>query len=159
MGYLSELKLPLLGETMESGRIIQWCVGPGEEFSRGQILLEVETDKTIVEVPALQQGKLIEIIVAVDSQVTVGTDIARIMLPGTAPSPANSPHQSDATAAVLEKTTIAASHSSAEASEQSVPDFTQQQSADAVKSARPLERLFVTPRARRTASYLSLIHI
>ena len=85
MGYLSELKLPLLGETMESGRITSWCVANGEDFTRGQVLLEVETDKTIVEVPALSQGKLIRITAHAGEQVTVGAVIAEIELEGESP--------------------------------------------------------------------------
>ena len=101
MGYLSDLQLPLLGETMQTGRITQWCIEPGADYRRGQVLLEVETDKTIVEVPALQQGKLIEILAEVDSVVSVGESIARIELEGVEapaavsdterPAPAESP--------------------------------------------------------------------
>src|SRR5688572_29154418 len=51
-----DLPLPRLGETMEEGRIVAWLKQPGDRFKRGEILLEVETDKTVVEVPALQDG-------------------------------------------------------------------------------------------------------
>ena len=55
-----DLPLPRLGETMEEGRIVAWLKQPGDKFRRGEILLEVETDKTVVEVPALQDGTMIE---------------------------------------------------------------------------------------------------
>ncbi|HNB27694.1 MAG TPA: acetoin dehydrogenase dihydrolipoyllysine-residue acetyltransferase subunit, partial [Alphaproteobacteria bacterium] len=42
------LPLPRLGETMEEGRIVGWLKQPGDRFKRGEILLEVETDKTVV---------------------------------------------------------------------------------------------------------------
>ena len=54
-----DLPLPRLGETMEEGRIVTWLKQPGERFKRGEILLEVETDKTVVEVPALQDGVMV----------------------------------------------------------------------------------------------------
>ena len=52
MGRIVEMPLPRLGETMEEGRIGQWFKQPGEKFRRGETLLEVESDKTTVEVPA-----------------------------------------------------------------------------------------------------------
>ena len=53
------LTLPRLGETMEEARVTDWLVAPGAAFKRGEVLLEVETDKTVVEVPAMQDGVLI----------------------------------------------------------------------------------------------------
>ncbi|ROU03651.1 alpha/beta fold hydrolase [Histidinibacterium lentulum] len=76
------LTLPRLGETMEEGRVVAWLVAPGEAFRRGDALLEVETDKTVVEVPALADGELGEILVPEGETVRVGDPIAR--LAGTA---------------------------------------------------------------------------
>ena len=47
------LPMPRLGETMDSGTIASWTVAQGENFERGDTLLELETDKTLVEYPAL----------------------------------------------------------------------------------------------------------
>lgn len=47
------LTMPRLGETMEEGVIVGWMVTPGTAFKRGQPILELETDKTVVEFPAL----------------------------------------------------------------------------------------------------------
>ena len=55
-----KISLPRLGETMEIGSISKWLVKEGEEFKRGQIIAEVESDKTTVELPALEDGKLIK---------------------------------------------------------------------------------------------------
>ena len=52
MGRVIEMPLPRLGETMEEGRIGIIVKKPGESFKRGETLLEVESDKTTVEVPA-----------------------------------------------------------------------------------------------------------
>ena len=76
------LDLPRLGETMEEGQIVRWLKDAGESFVRGESLLEVETDKTLVEVPALVSGTLIEILVADGKTVAVGTAIARVAVEG-----------------------------------------------------------------------------
>ena len=44
------LPMPRLGETMDQGTIAQWLVKPGDAFDRGDDLLELETDKTVVEI-------------------------------------------------------------------------------------------------------------
>ena len=72
------LRMPRLGESMEEGKLVEWLVKLGEPFKRGQEILEVETDKTIVEFPALGDGTLIETLVEQGDMVSVGTPIARI---------------------------------------------------------------------------------
>ena len=84
MGRVIEMPLPRLGETMEEGRIGLIVKRPGEAFRRGETLLEVESDKTTVEVPALQDGILIEWLVASDQMVPVESAIARIEIEGEA---------------------------------------------------------------------------
>lgn len=81
MGIVN-LPLPRLGETMEEGRIVAWLKQPGERFKRGEILLEVETDKTVVEVPALQDGVMVEHLAAEADMVPVDAPIARIEVAG-----------------------------------------------------------------------------
>ena len=84
MGRIVEMPLPRLGETMEEGRIGLIVKKPGEAFRRGETLLEVESDKTTVEVPALQDGILVEWLVAADDMVPVESAIARIEIEGEA---------------------------------------------------------------------------
>ena len=72
------LTLPRLGETMEEARVTEWLVAPGQAFRRGDVLLEVETDKTVVEVPALQDGRLVAHLVAPGDMVALGAPIAEI---------------------------------------------------------------------------------
>ncbi|MEM9248520.1 MAG: alpha/beta fold hydrolase [Pseudomonadota bacterium] len=87
------LTLPRLGETMEEGRVVTWLVAPGEAYKRGDALLEVETDKTIVEVPALGDGELTEILVPEGAQVRVGDPLARLSgAADAAAAPAPKPH-------------------------------------------------------------------
>lgn len=66
------LLLPRLGETMEQGRVVEWFKKPGESFTRGETLVEIETDKTVVEMPALADGVLRKIVAEVGEDVDVG---------------------------------------------------------------------------------------
>ncbi|MCB1380793.1 MAG: alpha/beta fold hydrolase [Alphaproteobacteria bacterium] len=91
MGRVIDMPLPRLGETMEEGRIGLIIKKPGERFRRGETLLEVESDKTTVEVPALQDGVLVEWLVSSDQMVPVESAIARIEIEGEAVAEARSP--------------------------------------------------------------------
>ncbi|MFK8082056.1 MAG: alpha/beta fold hydrolase [Granulosicoccus sp.] len=72
------LKMPRMGETMDEGKLLAWLVKPGQPFKRGDAILEVETDKTIVEYPALGDGTLVESLVEIGEMVEVGMPIAKI---------------------------------------------------------------------------------
>jgi pimeloyl-ACP methyl ester carboxylesterase len=91
MGRVIDMPLPRLGETMEEGRIGLILKKPGEAFRRGETLLEVESDKTTVEVPALQDGIIVEWLVASDQMVAVESAIARIEIEGEAVAEAKRP--------------------------------------------------------------------
>ncbi|GHG31808.1 acetoin dehydrogenase dihydrolipoyllysine-residue acetyltransferase subunit [Paracoccus aerius] len=71
------LTMPRLGETMDEGVIVGWMVAPGEAFKRGQPILELETDKTVVEFPALGDGMLEETFASPGDRIEVGKPIAR----------------------------------------------------------------------------------
>lgn len=72
------LNLPRLGETMEEAKVTEWIVPPGESYLRGDVLLEVETDKTVVEVPALADGTLIKQLVSPGDTVALDAPIAEV---------------------------------------------------------------------------------
>lgn len=93
MKTVTQVKLPMprLGETMEQGTISNWLVKPGDDFARGDPLLELETDKTLVEYPALGSGKLIETLVEPGDVVDVGSPIAIIETPDVWLSVADTP--------------------------------------------------------------------
>src|SRR5688572_7567077 len=95
-----DLPLPRLGETMEEGRIVTWLKQPGDRFRRGEILLEVETDKTVVEVPALQDGMMVRHLAAEADMIPVDAPIARIEIAGAAAASA-APKQAARPAAAL----------------------------------------------------------
>ena len=74
----TEIVMPKLGLTMESGAISAWLVEEGQEVQRGQALLEIATDKVTMEVEAQANGILRKILVPVGQEVPVSTTIGVI---------------------------------------------------------------------------------
>lgn len=70
------IEMPKLGYDMESGRITRWLKKVGDRVKRGDVIAEVETDKTTVEMEATADGVLVEIVGAADEDVPVGAPIA-----------------------------------------------------------------------------------
>jgi pyruvate dehydrogenase E2 component (dihydrolipoamide acetyltransferase) len=67
-----EIKLPELGENLEGGEVVDVKVAVGDEVREGQTLLEVEAEKSTVEVPASQGGRVAKWLVQKGDHVTVG---------------------------------------------------------------------------------------
>src|SRR5207247_616048 len=68
-----ELKLPDLGEGLTEGEIGRWLVAEGQEVAEDDPLVEIQTDKTTVEIPSPAAGKVARILVAEGAVVPVGT--------------------------------------------------------------------------------------
>jgi pyruvate dehydrogenase E2 component (dihydrolipoamide acetyltransferase) len=73
----SEVKLPRLGQGMESGTIVKWLKAEGDQVEKGEPLYELDTDKVTQEVEAEASGVLLKIAVA-EGEADVGTTIAVI---------------------------------------------------------------------------------
>jgi pyruvate dehydrogenase E2 component (dihydrolipoamide acetyltransferase) len=73
----TEVKLPRLGQGMESGTIVKWLKGEGDEVAKGDALYELDTDKVTQEVEAEASGVLLRIAVQ-EGEVEVGRTIAFI---------------------------------------------------------------------------------
>ena len=73
-----EMKMPDLGTTTDEIKIVRWLVDAGQPVRRGQPILEVETDKAVMEVEAIANGVLSEILVAADAEAVTGDVIAVI---------------------------------------------------------------------------------
>jgi pyruvate dehydrogenase E2 component (dihydrolipoamide acetyltransferase) len=73
----SEVKLPRLGQGMESGTVVKWLKAEGEAVEKGQPLYELDTDKVTQEVEAEATGVLLKIVVP-EGEVPVGTTLALI---------------------------------------------------------------------------------
>jgi pyruvate dehydrogenase E2 component (dihydrolipoamide acetyltransferase) len=73
----TEIKLPRLGQGMESGTIVKWLKSEGEQVEKGEPLYELDTDKVTQEVEADASGVLLKIAIA-EGEVEVGKTIAVI---------------------------------------------------------------------------------
>ncbi len=68
----TEFKLPELGENIESGDLVRLLVAPGASISEGQTVMELETDKAVVEVPSSVTGTVGEVRVKEGDKLRVG---------------------------------------------------------------------------------------
>src|SRR6476646_2964478 len=73
----TEIKLPRLGQGMESGTIVKWLKSEGDEVEKGEPLYELDTDKVTQEVEADASGVLLKIAIS-SGEVEVGKTIAVI---------------------------------------------------------------------------------
>jgi 2-oxoisovalerate dehydrogenase E2 component (dihydrolipoyl transacylase) len=73
-----EIIMPSLGETVDEGKVVKWLKKVGDEIKEGDILCEVETDKTAAEIPSTVNGKLTEIIAQEGDSIPVGGKIATV---------------------------------------------------------------------------------
>ena len=83
-----EFKLPDLGEGLTEGEIARWLVSEGQEVAEDDPLVEIQTDKTTVEIPSPAAGKVARILVAEGDVVAVGTVLVVIGEDGAEPSSA-----------------------------------------------------------------------
>ncbi len=74
--------MPKMSDHMEEGRIVHWRASEGQTVEAGQVILEVETDKAIVELEATATGILKGIGAAEGEWIPVGQTIAFVADPG-----------------------------------------------------------------------------
>ena len=70
--------LPVLGDTTQTGVINEWMVDVGEHVNEGDVLVVVESDKAVVDVPSPVTGTLLEHLAAVEDEIEIGAPIAVI---------------------------------------------------------------------------------
>jgi pyruvate dehydrogenase E2 component (dihydrolipoamide acetyltransferase) len=75
---MAEFVMPSLGADMDYGRVVAWRVKPGDVVRRGDIIVEVETDKGTFDVESPIDGPVSEIIVQTGTKVPVGTLLATL---------------------------------------------------------------------------------
>ena len=75
-----EIKMPKLSDTMEEGTLNVWRKSEGDAIEKGDILLEIETDKADMEFEAYMSGVLVKILVPAGETVAIGTPIAVVRL-------------------------------------------------------------------------------
>src|SRR6202022_1370120 len=88
----TDVIMPALGMAQETGIVVQWKKRVGDRVVKGEPLLEVETDKAVVEVDAPASGTLAAISAEAGAEVRVGTAIALILGHDEEDSP---PHRED----------------------------------------------------------------
>lgn len=70
------IEMPKLGYDMEAGKVGGWIKKVGDEVARGDVIAEIETDKSTVEMEATASGTLVEIVHDAGAEVPVGETIA-----------------------------------------------------------------------------------
>ena len=90
---MPDITMPALSPTMEEGNLAKWHVKPGDKIEPGQVIAEIETDKATMEVEAVDEGVIDQLLVAEGAQgVKVNTPIATLKGDGaSAPAPKAAP--------------------------------------------------------------------
>jgi pyruvate dehydrogenase E2 component (dihydrolipoamide acetyltransferase) len=138
---MSDILMPALSPTMEEGGLAKWHVKPGDKIEPGQVIAEIETDKATMEVEAVDEGEIAEILVPEGAQgVKVNTPIARMKGGAAAPAPKPSPAAAEAPKAEAPRPAAAAAPAPA---------------PSPAPAAKPqpsnTQRIFASPLARRIA--------
>ena len=82
-----EIKMPALSPSMEEGTLAKWLVADGDEVRSGDVIAEIETDKATMEVEAIEDGKIGQILVPAGTQhVKVNAVIAMLLEDGESAS-------------------------------------------------------------------------
>ena len=86
---MTDVLMPALSPTMEEGTLAKWHVKKGDQVKSGDVIAEIETDKATMEVEAVDEGAVEEILVPEGTEgVKVNTPIARLSgEEGAAPPP------------------------------------------------------------------------
>lgn len=96
-----DVKVPMLSESVSEGTLLEWKKKVGEAVARDEILIDIETDKVVLEVPSPQAGVLVEIVAQDGETVVADQVLARIDTAATAAAeaPAATPAATPAEAA------------------------------------------------------------
>ncbi|CAM3889701.1 dihydrolipoamide acetyltransferase family protein [Vreelandella rituensis] len=70
--------MPSMGADMDSGKLVEWKVKPGDRVKKGQVVAAVETSKAVLDVEVFEDGVVEELYVEEDTDVDVGEPLARI---------------------------------------------------------------------------------
>lgn len=131
------ITMPALSPTMEEGNLAKWHVKAGDKIEPGQVIAEIETDKATMEVEAVDEGVIAEILVPEGSQgVKVNTPIATLTSEG------------EPTAAVPKQEAKAAP---TEAKQKAPEPASKRAPAAQTAATSPSERVLASPLARRLA--------
>ncbi|VVC02553.1 2-oxoacid dehydrogenases acyltransferase (catalytic domain) [Candidatus Bilamarchaeum dharawalense] len=102
---VSEFRFPDVGEGIHEGVIVKWRVREGEVVSVDQVLVEVETDKAVVELPSPFAGTVLKINFKEGDQIKVGQSLIAIGEPGESVAKTTEIHGPTETIQIVEKRT------------------------------------------------------
>ncbi len=91
MPVLQQFPLPDAGEGLTEAEIVEWHVAPGDAVTVNQVLVEIETAKSLVELPSPWAGVVTALLVEPGTTVPVGTPIVEIDTDPTGPTPPPTP--------------------------------------------------------------------
>lgn len=74
----TSVKMPRVADTVDEVVISEWLIEVGATVQAGDVLMRVETDKAVVDVPSPVAGVLVAQLVAIDDEVVTGTPIAQL---------------------------------------------------------------------------------
>jgi pyruvate dehydrogenase E2 component (dihydrolipoamide acetyltransferase) len=139
-----DVLMPALSPTMEEGTLAKWHVKKGDTVSSGDVIAEIETDKATMEVEAVDEGVVEELLVPEGTEgVKVNAPIARLSGEGDAPvtKPAEKPAEAPKAEAAAPKAAEPKAEPAPEAKLATAP----------VAKAADGQRIFASPLARRLA--------
>ncbi len=137
---MTDILMPALSPTMEEGVLAKWHVKVGDTVSAGDVIAEIETDKATMEVEAVDEGEVLEILVPEGSEgVKVNTPIARLSGDAVAPAPKKADAPAEAPKAEAPKT-----------------EAPKAEAATAAPKSDDGGRIFASPLARRLAAQAGL---
>ena len=105
--------MPALEMAQETGKLVSWKKKEGDPVKKGELLLEVETDKAVVEIEAAGDGILGGVTAQAGAVVPVGQTIAWLLKPGETPPTSSAPVQTGRTGAAAMQPAVAAAESAA----------------------------------------------
>ena len=151
---MTDILMPALSPTMEEGVLAKWHIKVGDTVSAGDVIAEIETDKATMEVEAVDEGEVLEILVEEGAEgVKVNTPIARLSGDDAAPAPKKAEAKEEAAPAKAEP--------KADAKEEA-PKAEKADDPKAETKSEPApkredgERIFASPLARRLAKMAGL---
>ena len=97
---MQEFKLPDLGEGMHEAEVVQWLIKPGDTIKLDQTMVQVETDKAIVEIPSPVAGRVTEIRVQDGQVAKVGEVLVIFETPDAANGGGSTPAKNSGSAVV-----------------------------------------------------------
>ncbi len=143
-----EVPMPRLSDTMEEGKVLQWYKQVGDGVKKGELLAEIETDKAVMDLESVEEGTLVQILVAAGGSAALGAPIALV---GEESELGQEPAVAAPSPSATDAAPVTAEPSAAE-TDGSTPPPTAPEPASTVATAATTGRVKASPLARRLAA-------